>query len=167
MVRYGQLLLIRGRDYISRFKPVKRGTCFISVTCARSIFGAWAHRNRHAGTKIAFNSPVWELYSIPLSCNKDGDRRRTLCKKWLASPTHGSPSGRVGRRQVWEKGERWRSGGVEVDKMCSITSVRCALFEKPFTKYYKKADYLHIVTWITFPLNANGWYWNKGRLFSI
>lgn len=111
MVRYGQLLLIRGRDYISRFKPVKRGTCFISVTCARSIFGAWAHRNRHAGTKIAFNSPVWELYSIPLSCNKDGDRRRTLCKKWLASPTHGSPSGRVGRRQVWEKRERWRSGG--------------------------------------------------------
>lgn len=120
MVRYGQLLLIRGRDYISRFKPVKRGTCFISVTCARSIFGAWAHRNRHAGTKIAFNSPVWELYSIPLSCNKDGDRRRTLCKKQLASPTHGSPSGRVGRRQVWEKGERWRSGGVEVDKMCSL-----------------------------------------------
>lgn len=33
-------LAARGGDYINRFKPAKTGTCFISVTCARSIFGA-------------------------------------------------------------------------------------------------------------------------------
>lgn len=150
MVRYGQLLLIRGRDYISRFKPVKRGTCFISVTCARSIFGAWAHRNRHAGTKIAFNSPVWELYSIPLSCNKDGDRRRTLCKKWLASPTHGSPSGRVGRRQVWEKGERWRSGGGGsgqdvlnyLGTLCFVWKAIYEILQKSWLPPYSHMNYL-------------------------
>lgn len=101
---------MRGRDYISRFKPAKRGTCFISATGARSIFGAWAHRNRRAGMKIAFNSPVWELYSIPLSCHKDSDRRSTLCREQLYSPNHSSPSGREGRRRVWEKKER--GGGM-------------------------------------------------------
>lgn len=116
MVRYGQLLLMRGRDYISRFKPAKRGTCFISVTGARSIFGAWAHRNRRAGMKIAFNSPVWELYSIPLSCHKDSDRRSTLRRERLRSPNQSAPSGGEGRRRVWEKGEGWRKWGMEIQK---------------------------------------------------
>jgi len=40
IARYLQLLFLQGRDYISRFKVAKKGACFISVTCAGSIFGA-------------------------------------------------------------------------------------------------------------------------------
>lgn len=124
---------MRGTDYISRFKPAKWGTCFISVTGAGSIFGAWAHRNRRAGMKIAFNSPVWELYSIPLSCHKDSDRRSTLHSERLYSPNHSAPSGREGRRRVWEKGEGWRNGGWRCRRTrCGDMSLElCVLFEKP------------------------------------
>lgn len=98
------------------------GTCFISVPGARSIFGAWAHRNRHAGMKIALNSLVWELYFIPLSCHKNSDRRSTLCREQLYSPSHSTPSGK--QDGVWEKGEESPNGGWR------YTRTRCGNMNK-------------------------------------
>lgn len=136
LVRYGQLMLMWGRDYISRIKPVKTGTCSISFTGARSIFGAWTHRNRRAGMKIAFNNPVWELYSIPLSCHKNSDRRSTLHREQLWSPNHSAPSGREGRRSVWEKERGGGMGGWRYRRArCGNKNELklCLLFEKPFS----------------------------------
>lgn len=145
MVRYGQLLSMRGADYISRFKPEKRGTCFISVTGARSIFGAWAHRNRRAGMKIAFNSPVWELYS---TLHSPATRIVTdgvhSTESSAAHPITALPPGRRGRKEESVgKRERGGGGGMEMEKdeiWQEVWAPSCVLlFGEPFRNETEKS----------------------------
>jgi len=95
---------------------------------------------KQTGMKIALNSPVWKLYSIPFSWHKYRDRQSTLCREQLSSPNHSAPWGKAVRRRVWENEERWRDGGGQ-NVTAIMNSELYVVFAKAFRKYNKSSEH--------------------------